>query len=64
MTSKVIQGHVRPLLSQNQFSAFVFGPILMKILMNANIMKTQFFHKLYIYDMKFYVMEKFWDFLL
>ena len=31
--------------------------------MNANIMKTQFFHKI-IYDLKchFYVMEKFCDF--
>ena len=29
------------------FSPFVDGPILIKICMKANIMKTQFFHKLY-----------------
>ena len=34
----------------------------MKICMNANIMKTQFFHKI-LYDLKFhfYVMKKFCD---
>ena len=37
----------------------------MKIRMNANIMKTQFFHNI-LYDLKrqFYVMEKFCHFLL
>ena len=63
MTSKVIQGHIRPLLYQNPSSAFVYGTILMKIFMNAIIMKTQFFYKI-IYDLKcqFYVIEKFCDF--
>ena len=41
---KVIQGHIRPLLCQNHSRTFVHGPILMKICMNANIMKTQFSH--------------------
>ena len=38
-------------------STFLYGPTLVKIGMNANIMKTQ-------YDLKchFYVMEKFCDF--
>ena len=35
MTSKVIKGHIRPLLCQNHSSTFVYGPILMKICMNA-----------------------------
>ena len=35
-----LKGHSRPLLCQNHSSAFVYGPILMKICMNANIMKT------------------------
>ena len=43
MTSKVIQGHMRPLLCQNNSSQFVYGPILKKNGMNANIMKIQFF---------------------
>ena len=34
-------------LRQNHFSPFVYGLILMKICINANIMKTQIFHKLY-----------------
>ena len=42
MTLKVIQGHIRPPLYQNHSSTFVYGPILMKICMNANIMKTQY----------------------
>ena len=52
MTSKVIEGHIRPLLFQE---TFVYGLILM----NANILKTQFFHKI-IYDLNchFYVTEK------
>ena len=41
MTSKIIQGHKRP-LCPNHSSTFVYGPILMKICMNANIMKTQY----------------------
>ena len=32
-------------LYANFFSTFVNGPILIKIYINANIMKTQFFHK-------------------
>ena len=60
MTSKVIQGHIRLLVSQNLSSTFVYGPILIENFMNANIMKTQLFYKI-IYDLKchFYVMEKF-----
>ena len=63
MTSKVIQGHIRPLLSRNHSSLFVYGPILMKICMNADIMKIQYFHKI-IKDLKynFYVMKKILDF--
>ena len=52
MTLKVIQGHIRSLLCQNHTNTFVYRPILMKICMNASIMKTQF-------EMHFYVMEKF-----
>ena len=36
MTSKVIQGHIRSLFCQNHSSTFVYGPIFMKICMNAN----------------------------
>ena len=43
MTSKVIQGHKGPLLCQNYYSTFVYGPIFMKICNNANIMNTQSF---------------------
>ena len=42
-----LKGHprsYRPPLCQNHSSIFVYGPILMKICMNSNIMKTQFFH--------------------
>ena len=39
MTLKVIQGHIRPHLCQNHSSTFVYGPILMKICMNVNIIK-------------------------
>jgi hypothetical protein len=42
MTSKVIQGHKRPILCENHSSTFVYGPILMKFCMNTNIMKTQY----------------------
>ena len=43
--------------------SLVYGTILMKICMNADIMKTYFFHKI-IYDLKcyFYVMKEFLDF--
>ena len=54
MTSKVIQGHIRPLICQNHD--------IMKICMDVNIMKTQFFNKCH-----FYVIEKFfafYDFIL
>ena len=34
--------------------SFVSGPILIKICMNANIMKTKFFHECH-----FYIIEKF-----
>ena len=40
MTSNIIQG-------QNHSSTTIYEPILMKICMNAIIMKTQFFIKLY-----------------
>ena len=53
MTSKVIQGHIRPLLSQNYSSTFVYGPILMKLFMNANIMKTQYNLKCSTFIMEF-----------
>ena len=39
-----LKGHKRPPSCQNHSSTYVFGPILIKICMNANIMKTQFFH--------------------
>ena len=39
-----LKGHIRPLLCQNHSSTFVYGLILMKICMNANIMKKFFFH--------------------
>ena len=57
-TSKVIQGHIRPLLCQNFTSKFINGSILIKICVNANIMKRQFFHE-FIYDLKcnFYVIK-------
>ena len=62
MISKVIHGHIRPLICQNLSSLFVYGQIVIKICMNANIMETQFFHEI-IYDLKynFYIMEKFYD---
>ena len=40
-TSKVIQGHIRPLSCKNHSSTFVYGPILMKI-----CMKSPFFNKI------------------
>ena len=46
-----LKGHIISLLCQNFFSTFVYGPILMKDYMNANIMMTQFFHKI-INDLK------------
>ena len=42
--TKVIQGHIRPILCQNYSSTFVFRPILMMICMNANIMKIQYMY--------------------
>ena len=58
--SKVIQGHIRQIVCQNHSSAFVYWPILMKIYINAYIMKTHIFYKI-IYDLKcnFYAMENF-----
>ena len=41
MTLKVIQGHIRPPLCPNHTGTFVYGPILTKFCMNANIMNTQ-----------------------
>ena len=54
---KGLHGHIRPLLCQNLSSTFVYRPIFIKIFMNDNIMKTQFFLKI-IYDLNgyFYVM--------
>ena len=51
MALKVMQGHKRQLLCQNHSRTFVYGPIFMKICMNANIMKTQLFHKIK-YDLR------------
>ena len=56
MTSKVIHGHIRPLLCQNHSSTFISEPILIKIYMDANIMKTPFFINLYIYGLKCHFM--------
>ena len=42
MTSKVNQGHIWPFLWQNHSSIFVYRPILMKICININIMKTKY----------------------
>ena len=57
MTSKVIQGHIRPLLDKLSLSyIFVHGHILMTIFINANITKTQFFLKKISYDLKGYSM--------
>ena len=62
ITSKVIQRHIRPLLCQIHFSIFVYGLILMKICINANIMKALFFHSNHIWpEMSLYVIEKFFD---
>ena len=47
---------------QNHSSTFVYGPILLKISMNANIIYTQFFYKFYDLKSHFYVMEKLCDF--
>ena len=55
-----LKGHPRSNetnICQNHSRIFVYGPILMKICMNANIMKRQFFHKCH-----FHVMEKFCEF--
>ena len=59
------QGYIRPLLCQNHSTTFVYGSILMKICMNANIIKT-LFKKIYIWPemCHLYVLDKFCDFLL
>ena len=55
-----LKGHIRPLLYQKRSRTFVYEPILTKICMNANIMKTHFFLKS-IYDLKCHccIMEEF-----
>ena len=63
-----LKGHLRSYKTTFRLnsSTFVHGPILLKIYMNANFMKTQFFPKvIYYYDLKchFYVVEKLSDFL-
>ena len=45
MNLKVMQGHKRQKKKKNHFRTFVYGPIFMKIFMNANIIQMQFFHK-------------------
>ena len=63
MTSK-IQGHITPLLCQNLHRIFVCGPMLIKICMNANIIKTQFFIKLnMIWNVSFCYGEVLWFFV-
>ena len=59
-----LKGHIRPLLCQKHSSTFVYGQILMKNFMNANIMKTQF--NIFQYDLKCHFMtwRIFCDFLL
>ena len=42
MASEVIKGHIGPFLCQNHSSTFVYGSILMKISMNANITNIHF----------------------
>ena len=64
MTLKVMQGHIRPFLCQNHSGTLIYGPILMKICMNANIINTHFFHKILWPEMSPYVMEKFYYFEL
>ena len=46
LTSKVIQAHLGSLFCQNHCSTFVYVLILIKICMNDNIMKIQFFDKM------------------
>ena len=41
-----LNGHIRTLACQNHSCTFVYGPIMMKIYMNANITKTHFFKKI------------------
>ena len=64
--TKVILEFQNNLLCHNHSSTFVYYGLLLMICMNANIMKTHFFIKSIIYDLKcyFYVKEKFCDFLL
>ena len=59
MTLKVIQSHIRSNLYQNFSSTFVYGPILIKFCIYANIMKTQFFHWNIWPKRHFYVTKKF-----
>ena len=44
MTSKVIEGHISPLLCKKSSDTFIHEPNLMKICMNDTIMKTQIFY--------------------
>ena len=41
-----LKGHPRSLLCKKNSRTFVYGPILIKICINANIMKTHFFNKI------------------
>ena len=54
-----LKGYIRLLLCQNHSSTFFYGLILIKICMNANIMKTHFFHKM-MYDLKCHVTFMLW----
>ena len=54
---------MRPLLCQNHSSKFVYGEILIKICMNDNIVKIQFFHKV-IWNVTFMLWKSFVIFLL
>ena len=49
-----LKGHPRSYKTTFMPKSFVSGPILIKICMNANIMKTTFFHECH-----FYIIEKF-----
>ena len=56
LTSKVIEGHIRPLLCQNPSGTFIYENFLMKICIFANFSLNG------VYDIKFmnfYVMERF-----
>ena len=47
----LIEDHIRPLLCYNHVGTFINEPILIKICMNVNLMKTQICHKMR-YDLK------------